>query len=110
MVVLVGGLLVVRNKTDEGTAIGVVDDVPAATSDRHAAPGFRHGTGPTATSRDTTVVSTVPPTTSAERELTVGDVRAMQADALRALPGFTAAVTKTVFDPVSGEPSEETRR
>ena len=32
----------------------------------------------------------------------------MQVGALRALPGFTATVTKTVFDPVSGEPSEET--
>ena len=75
------------------------------------AAGARHGTGRHRTAHqsvDTTVVSTVPPTTSVEPGLTVEDVRAMQATALRALSGFTAAVTKTVFDPVSSEPTEET--
>lgn len=104
VIALVGGLLVVRNKTDEGTQNGVVDAVPEA---RATTVPPAPATAPAAPPVDTTVASTVPPTTSGEPELTVEEVRAMQADALRVLPGFTAAVTKTVFDPVSGGTSSE---
>ena len=112
-VALVGGLLVVRSETDDGTRIGGVDTIPAAPAT----------TGAIATVPDSTVAttigstvppSTVPPTTvppttvqptaEAGSLLTVEEVRTKQAEALRELPGFTATVTKSVVDPVSGEP------
>ena len=62
---LVGGLLVVRNKTDEGTHVEVVDAVPA--SPATTVPPVP-ATGP---SVETTVGATVPRTTTHEPELTV---------------------------------------
>ena len=114
VVALVGGLLVVRSATDDPAEVGGVDTIPAApipaglaTTVPPAPVTAPAATAPPTTSVDTTVVSTVPPTTSVEPGLSVEDVRAMQAAALRALPGFTATVAKTVFDPVSNEPSSE---
>jgi len=112
MIALVGGLLVVRSETDDGARTGGVDTIPVAPIPATTAPTAPDTapavTPPPATSVDATVVSTAPPTASVEPGLTVEDVRAMQATALRALSGFTAAVTKTVFDPVTSEPTEET--
>ena len=116
-VALVGGLLVVRSETDDGTRIGGVDTIPAAPAttgapatvpDPTVATTIGSTVPPSTVSPTTVPPTTVQPTAEAGSLLTVEEVRTKQAEALRELPGFTATVTKSVVDPVSGEPSEET--